>query len=73
MNVMPSYPTERRLLVSKLPTIPSSLLDDSDEQPLAVALAYYRVSTSEQANTSFDDEGFSIVRGHEKVPVCGQV
>ena len=27
---------------------------------LAQALAYYRVSTSEQANTSFDEDGFSI-------------
>src|SRR5579863_7388195 len=27
---------------------------------LDLALAYYRVSTSEQANTNYDDEGFSI-------------
>jgi DNA invertase Pin-like site-specific DNA recombinase len=32
----------------------------ADAGELAQALAYYRVSTSEQANTSFDDEGFSI-------------
>ncbi len=31
----------------------------SDEL-LAEALAYYRVSTSEQANTSYDEDGFSI-------------
>ena len=29
-------------------------------EPQEQALAYYRVSTSEQANTSYDDEGFSI-------------
>jgi len=31
-----------------------------NDELLAEALAYYRVSTTEQANTSYDDEGFSI-------------
>ena len=35
-------------------------ISDADSKSLSLALAYYRVSTSEQANTSFDDEGFSI-------------
>jgi len=47
-------------MVSKPPINVIPLPDDPNDQPLAVALAYYRVSTSEQANTSFDDEGFSI-------------
>jgi site-specific DNA recombinase len=34
--------------------------DELDADILAQALAYYRVSTLDQANTSFDDEGFSI-------------
>ena len=34
--------------------------NDLDPEELAQALAYYRVSTMDQANTSFDDEGFSI-------------
>ena len=36
---------------------------DLQRKPVADALyglAYYRVSTSDQANTSFDDDGFSI-------------
>jgi DNA invertase Pin-like site-specific DNA recombinase len=41
------------------PQLPIGLADLSDDD-LAQALAYYRVSTSEQANTSYDDEGFSI-------------
>jgi site-specific DNA recombinase len=45
--------------VSTIPP-PSSEPNDADGGDLAPALAYYRVSTSEQANTSYDDEGFSI-------------
>lgn len=32
----------------------------ASDEGLAEALAYYRVSTTEQANTSYDDDGFSI-------------
>ena len=32
----------------------------TETEDLAPAVAYYRVSTLDQANTSFDDEGFSI-------------
>ncbi|MFJ9787094.1 recombinase family protein [Amycolatopsis sp. NPDC101161] len=35
-------------------------LDHLDPDELSWAVAYYRVSTSEQANTSYDDDGFSI-------------
>ncbi len=35
-------------------------LSDLTDAMLDLALVYYRVSTSEQANTSYDDEGFSI-------------
>jgi site-specific DNA recombinase len=38
---------------------PVGLMNLGDDE-LALALAYYRVSTTEQANTSYDDEGFSI-------------
>jgi site-specific DNA recombinase len=34
--------------------------NDLDPEELAQALASYRVSTMDQANTSFDDEGFPI-------------
>jgi site-specific DNA recombinase len=42
--------------VSNPTTILAAPVDDEPAQ----ALAYYRVSTSEQANTSYDDDGFSI-------------
>jgi DNA invertase Pin-like site-specific DNA recombinase len=42
------------------PITRAGIPNDSSADALAQALAYYRVSTSEQANTSFDDEGFSI-------------
>src|SRR6185437_9368642 len=34
---------------------------------LAQALAYYRVSTAEQANTSYDEDGFSIQAQREYI------
>jgi site-specific DNA recombinase len=54
MNKHSPNNTVRR--AAHLPIGLSELTDEMSEQ----ALAYYRVSTSEQANTSYDDEGFSI-------------
>lgn len=46
-------------VVRQAAELPADLANLTDEM-LDQALAYYRVSTSEQANTSYDDEGFSI-------------
>ena len=44
-----------------MPNVQLALPPDDDAEGLTQALAYYRVSTTDQANTSFDDEGFSAL------------
>ena len=38
----------------------ATIVPDALSESMGQALAYYRVSTAEQANTSYDDDGFSI-------------
>ena len=50
--------TNDRLRAAAIP--PKNVFGVAGDEPAAKALAYYRVSTSEQANTSYDEDGFSI-------------
>jgi site-specific DNA recombinase len=51
-----------RVRDAAIPPVGLAALSDDE---ISQALAYYRVSTTEQANTSYDDEGFSILAQRE--------